>query len=153
MGAAAFAQAQPKAVLAKSDIDSFIKNYTEIVTTIDAHESEFSSLTTDLETQEGAGLTAALLKIRGVSVPKDLRAALSGFGLGNNGFEKVMVILYGAGCLYMENILADLGAQENAEFSKEILKNQVNPMKAAIHTNDLSLIAARFTELLPLLEQ
>jgi hypothetical protein len=153
IGAAAFAQ--PKAILAKSDIDGFIKNYKAIVTTIDKYESEFSFLSEDLEGKEGDDLTAALLKIRSVPVPEDLRAALSRFGLGNNGFEKVMVILYGTSCLYIENMVSTLSTQEaveNAELTKQILENQVNPLKAAIHSNDLSFIAARFTDIFPLLQ-
>ncbi|MDR3200459.1 MAG: hypothetical protein LBT68_03270 [Spirochaetales bacterium] len=42
-GVSAFSQTQPKQVLAKADVDNFIKNFAAIEEVLDSHQGEFSS--------------------------------------------------------------------------------------------------------------
>ena len=152
VGTFAFAQAQPKAILSKSDIDNFVKNYNAIEKVLDAHEDEFSSLEMDFSGMDGKDVTAQIAKIRSFSVSAGLRSKLAAFGLGNNAFEKCMVILYGIGVVYMEEMFASFG-KEGGEEMTAMIKEQINPMKAAIHQGDLTLITSRKADILPILEK
>ena len=156
-GVFAFAQAQPKAVLSKSDIDNFVKNFVEVQETLDAHDDELSSLEMDFSEMEGKSITAAIAKVRSFPVSAGLRTSLARFGLGNNGFEKCMVILYGMSVLYLEEMFAGMsgggqGALDMGEEMAAMIKGQVAPMKTAIHANDFSLLSSRKGDLLPLFE-
>jgi hypothetical protein len=154
-GTFVFAQAKPKAVLAKSDIDNFLKNYEKIVQIIDSHDSEFSSIDMDLSDKEGRELTDAILKARNFSVSAKLREELSALGMGNNGFEKCLVIIFGTGIAFLENMIASIKNMDGGADSKEldeIIKNQINPIKAAIHDSDYKLIVSRKDDLMSILE-
>ena len=147
----AFAQAGPKAILSKGDVDSFIKNYEAIQETLEKHSEEFSSLELDFSNMEGKSITDAVKKVRAFPVPAPLRGELAKFGLGNNAFEKCMVIIYSISVVFMEEMFNSMGgAAGNAEIAA-VIKNQVDPIKAAIHSNDMKLITSRKDELLPLM--
>ncbi|MDR3200885.1 MAG: hypothetical protein LBT68_05445 [Spirochaetales bacterium] len=148
----AFAQAQPKQVLSKADIDNFIKNFEAIQEVLDSNQAEFSSLQKEFDASEGAELTAALAKIRALAVSPRLSSGLSRLGLGNNGFEKVMLIFYGLVAVIIEQTFQESAIAGQPEIAAMIAE-QVKPIKAAIHANDLSLISARAEELSPLLER
>jgi len=148
-----FAFAQPKAVLSASDIDAFIKNYTEIGSTLEAYEDALSSINVDVSNLEGKAITDAINKARGFAVPAELRTKLASFGLGNNAFEKCVVIIYGMASIFMEEFVAafeeEMGINEQ---SAEVRKQTIDPIKAAIHANDLKLISSRKTELMAIAE-
>ncbi|MDR1931601.1 MAG: hypothetical protein LBQ57_02145 [Spirochaetales bacterium] len=150
IGVSAFAQARPKQVLAKADIDNFIKNFDAIQEVLDAHEEELSSLVKELNLAEGSELTAALAKIRGFSVSAALKSGLAQLGMGNNGFEKVMVILYGIATVILDQMFQAMGSEEPEVTA--MIEEQVRPMKAAIHASDLSLLSSRAQELVPLMD-
>ena len=151
MGVFAFAQAQPKAVLSKSDIDNFVKNFEAIQETLDSHEEEFSSLEMDFSGMDGRSITAQISKIRSFPASAELRKKLAAFGLGNNAFEKCMVILYGISVVYMEQMFAVPGGEIDKEMAA-MIDEQIKPIKSAIHAGDMSLIFSRKDDLLPILE-
>ena len=151
VGAFAFAQAQPKAILSRSDVDNFVKNFDDIQEAMDEHEDELSSLTMDFSGMEGAKITAQIATIRGFAASAGLRAKLARFGLGNNAFEKCMVILYGMSVIYVEQMFGMMGGEIDKDMAA-MIDAQIKPIKAAIHASDLSLVSARKDDLLPLLE-
>ena len=151
IGVFAFAQAQPKAILSKADVDTFVKNYAKINEILDSYDAELSSLDTDFSGMAGKTITDMINKARNFSVSAKLRGDLAKFGLGNNGFEKCMVIIYGMTAIYMEEILKGVGGGDNSKEVNDMIKNQINPMKAAIHAGDFKLITAQKDALIALL--
>ena len=150
-GTFVFAQAKPKAVLAKADIDIFIKNYAQIQEILGTYSDELSSIEIDSSEAEGKALTDLILKARGFSASAKLRAEFTRLGLGNNGLEKCLVILFGLGATMLEDMVAEIGGAGSKE-ADNVIKNQVNPIKAAIHANDYKLIQARKDELFSVLD-
>jgi hypothetical protein len=146
----AFAQSQPKQVLAKADIDNFVKNFTAIQELLDAHVDDLTSVTEGMDTFEADDMQATFAKIRSFAVPPDLKKGLSGLGMGDNGFEKIMVILYSVGIVMSDQMLQEMGVEEQE--GAAIIKEQMQSMRDCIHVADMSLIASRSEELMSILE-
>ena len=152
IGSFVFAQAQPRAILAKADIDTFVKNYDAIQEVLDSHTDELSSLEMDFSDMDEKTIIASISKARSFPVSAKLRAALAPFKLGNNAFEKCMVILFGMSVVYLEEMVKEMKNEpEMKEFVAEF-DRQIKPIKAAIHANDLRLINAQKDELLQIFE-
>jgi hypothetical protein len=145
----AFGQTQPKQVLTMADLDSFIRNFTAIEEFFAAHEEEFAPLREELEVTDGADLTAALMKMRGFAVSEEVNSDLAGLGLGSNGFEKIIVITHGIGVVLAGQMLQSL--EEDPEGAR-IVEEQLKSLKDTIHADDVSLIASRAEDLMPLME-
>jgi hypothetical protein len=161
VGVFAFAQTQPKRVLAMKDLDSFVENFEEITDIFDEYDEELGGFMDELSDLTGADLTAGFVKLRNSPVSAGLQTALAKQGMGSNAFEKIIVILYGLGLSRMENELEEMAAEKNSEETDEddgispadaFIMEQVSSLKKAIHTSDLSLIASRLEDFLPLIQ-
>jgi hypothetical protein len=147
-GVFAFAQAQPKAILSNADIDNFVINHKAIGEILEAHTLELSKLNLKFEGVEKKDIPAVFAKIRSHKASAKLQNELAKCGLGNNAFEKSVVLSFGTMIAVLDIFAAmaeELGMSEQA-------KEQIDPLKAAIHANDLKLITLRQEELLPLVE-
>jgi hypothetical protein len=145
-GAAAFAQTQPQAFLSKSDIDIFAENSGKIREILDAHKEEFFSLQDEMAAR-GYPIEEAFTMILEFPVSAKLRAELSGFGLGNTGYEKIIVIYLGTTFAVWEQIVAEeLAGQEEAPQVAGI-RERMARMAAMMHADDLSLISSRVEDL------
>lgn len=147
-----FAQAAPKKVLSSKDVESFATNFEALNGDLDALGDKYDNL---FATDENASPSEILTKLRSTKVPQEIQAILKKNGLGENGFEKLMIITIGFSALEMETYLNEQQAQYGS--SPEIQPyidqgmTQVNELKAAIHKDDLALLAAKHDLLYPLL--
>ena len=149
VGAFAFAQAQPRAVLSKADIDNFVKNYAAI----DEVMSSLPSGDTDIKMDDNEDIGASVAKARNAKIPADASAKLARLGLGNNGFEKCIVISFGTTAVFSEEMFkafAESGLDMN-EGGSDFMKN-IAAMKAAIHINDYNLIKSRIDDLVAVMQ-
>lgn len=150
--AALFAQSAPKKVLATKDVEAFAANFETLNGDLDALGDKYESV---FATDENASPAEILAKLRATKVPSEIQDILKKNGLGENGFEKLMVITIGFSALEMESYLNDQQAQygSSSEFQPYIDKGmtQVKDLKAAIHADDLALLTAKRDLLYPLL--
>ena len=149
LGVFAFAQAQPRAVLSKADIDNFVKNYAAI----DEVMSSLPSGDTDIKMDDNEDIVASVAKARSAKIPADVSARLARLGLGNNAYEKCIVISFGTTAVFTEEMFkafAESGLDMN-DGGSDFLKNIV-AMKAAIHANDYNLIKSRMDDLLTVIQ-
>lgn len=148
----AFAQAQPRAVLSKTDIDNFVKHYAAISEAM----SSLSSLNMDLEGKNETDIKTAIAKARSMNIPADLSAKLAKFGLGNNAFEKCIVVSFGIMAVFMEEMFAGFmglaGTDQSADDGTAEFKKTIAAMKTSIHANDYNLISSRKEELIALMQ-
>jgi hypothetical protein len=126
-----------------------VKNYETIMETLDEHEDEFSALAEGLDTAEGDERTRGLMKLLGAPVSKELQAALSRQGMGNNGFAKTMTILFGLIMVALEDGLLD--ADNSDEEERAEAEEQIALFRKAMNGADVKLISQRKNELMPLL--
>ena len=150
----AFAQTAPKQVLSEKDINGFIKNYEQIMVAFDELGDKYDSLFADIDTSDGFN---AMIKMRSIAVPAEIQDILKKNGLGDNGFEKAMVIIQGVGIIMMEEDFDSLNAEavkdpKIAEYVKEA-REDIKVLKDSIHTKDLALITNKKEELFKLLQQ
>jgi len=146
----AFAQAAPRQILSEQDINNFINNYDRIMDAIDELGDKYDYLFAELQEAEGFD---AIIKLRSIVVPPEVQAILRSHGLGENGFEKAMVIIQGIGLLYMEDAINSMAGNTEpgvAEYIKEI-RDGIKPLKDSISNNDIALINRRKAELFRLL--
>lgn len=150
--AALFAQSAPKKVLSTKDVEAFAANFETLNGDLDALGDKYESV---FATDENASPAEILAKLRATKVPSEIQDILKKNGLGENGFEKLMVITIGFSALEMESYLNDQQAQygSSSEFQPYIDKGmtQVKDLKAAIHADDLALLTAKRDLLYPLL--
>ena len=150
--AALFAQSAPKKVLSTKDVEVFAANFETLNGDLDALGDKYESV---FATDENASPAEILAKLRATKVPSEIQDILKKNGLGENGFEKLMVITIGFSALEMESYLNDQQAQygSSSEFQPYIDKGmtQVKDLKAAIHADDLALLTAKRDLLYPLL--
>jgi hypothetical protein len=149
---ALFAQSAPKKVLSSKDIDAFAANFETLNGDLDALGDKYESV---FAADENATPAEILAKLRTTKVPPEIQSILKKNGLGENGFEKLMVITIGFSALEMESYLNDQQAQygSSPEFQPYLDKGmtQVKELKAAIHADDLALLTAKHDVLYPLL--
>lgn len=138
----------PKKVLTAKDIDIFVAKYPAIEADFEALGDKYDDLLdTDIGDPSLGSFGAAIAQARATKVPAEIAAILKKHGLGENGFEKIMVISFGFVSLEMENVVKE---QVNAPGMTSEMKSymdgalmQVNEMKASIHKDDLALIASK----------
>ncbi len=148
------AQTAPKKVLTGKDIDVFVENFDKIESELNALGDKYEDyFKTEIEPEDGQmpspGKTIALMRAK--EVPAEVKAVFKRHGLGDNGFEKIIVISAGFGALEMESAIRSQ-EQEYAEFPDmatylEAAKSQVAELKASVHKDDLSLLSSRADEL------
>jgi hypothetical protein len=147
-----FAQAAPKKVLSSKDVESFATNFEALNGDLDALGDKYDSL---FATDENASPSEILIKLRSTKVPQEIQAILKKNGLGENGFEKLMIITIGFSALEMETYLNEQQAQygNSPEIQPYIDQGmtQVKELKAAIHKDDLALLESKHDLLYPLL--
>ena len=156
-------QTPPKAVLSKSDIDIFVKNFVKIQTITEdmgKYDKELALTMNKLDEVDGDELKSLLLKIRHYPVPAKLGSELSKLGLGDNAFEKMMVFSFGMAAAFADQmgaVMSSLGSAETEQFfaAAPQFKKQMTlskAYKAAIHESDMTLISSRIGEFMPFMD-
>ena len=149
VGAIAFAQVQPRAVLSNADIDNFVKNYTAISEIMDS----LPSADTDIKTNDDEDIRASVAKARGAKIPADVSARLARLGLGNNAYEKCIVISFGMTAAFTEemvNAMVASGMDTNEGLSD--FRKKIEEMKSSLHANDYNLIKSRIDDLVAVMQ-
>ncbi|MCL2480529.1 MAG: hypothetical protein FWF38_02345 [Spirochaetaceae bacterium] len=154
ISALAFAQTAPKQVLSEKDINSFIVNYKQIMEAFDLLGDKYDHIFEGIDTSEGF---SAMIKMRSVKVPEEIQNILKKNGLGDNGFEKAMVIIQGTGAILVEEDLENLNAEAGkdpriSEYIKEA-RAGIKPLKDSINSKDLDLIKSKKAELFKVLNE
>lgn len=173
---ATFAQTAPQKILSAKDVDAFIANYAAIESDLEALGDKYDkyfdipgltpaavSGATPTQDQGGAAspangpgtgipdMAAAINALRATKVPSEVQAIMQKHGMGENGFEKYIVISYGFGALYLEKMLKmQCSAKTQTPEMKPYLdqaQQSVEQMKATVHSSDLSLVSARLDDL------
>ena len=151
------AQAAPKKVLSGKDIEAFIANFDGIERDMDALGEKYDEYF-EAEDQDGTASPSMIIaQMRARKVPEEVKAILKKHGLGDNGFEKIIVISAGFGALEMDSSIV-AQEQEYADYPEmagylDQAKQQTSELKASIHKDDLSLISARSNELRTLFDE
>ncbi|MCL2704998.1 MAG: hypothetical protein FWE72_02190 [Spirochaetaceae bacterium] len=144
----AFAQTAQKQILSEKDINGFINNYEQIMDAIDNLGDKYDYLFEGIDPNGGF---ESLIKMRSIKVPAEVQDILKKNGLGDNGFEKVMVIIMGTGVILMEDDLDSLAAEAATDPKiKEYLKQArdgIKTLKDSINSKDLDLISSKKNEL------
>ncbi len=138
----------PKKVLTAKDVDIFVAKYPAIEADFEALGDKYDDLLeTDMSDPSTGSFGTAIAQVRATKVPAEIAAILKKHGLGENGFEKIMVISFGFVSLEMENAVKE---QVNAPGMTPEMKSymdgalmQVEEMKSSIHKDDLALIASK----------
>jgi hypothetical protein len=155
VAALVFAQSEPKKVLSAKDVDGFITNYATIEADLDALGDKYAEFFNADTSSEEDDISKMIANTRALKVPDEIQAILKKDGLGDNGFEKFMVITFGFYAIYMEmNLDAEAFLSSEDPEMKAIYDEymaMVNNMKDAIHKDDLKVIEARKDDLLALL--
>lgn len=146
------AQTAPKKILSGKDIDAFVSNFDAIERDFDALGDKYDEYFMTGSGQDAAASpSATIAMMRAKAVPEEVKAILKKHGLGDNGFEKMIVISAGFGALEMDSSIA-AQEQEYADYPEmttylDAAKKQVAELKASIHKDDLSLLSARSSAL------
>ncbi len=150
-----FAQASaPKKVLTSKDIDIFVANYPAIEADFAALGDKYDKLLEpemDMNMSMDDSFSSAVSRARATKVPAEISAILKKHGLGDNGFEKIMVISYGFMTLEWERAIDEqLSAPGMTPEMKSYMAGASEPvyeMKKTIHKDDLALISTKRTAL------
>ncbi|HPO01717.1 hypothetical protein K7J14_05415 [Treponema zuelzerae] len=149
-----WAQEAPKKVLSAKDVSAFISNYDSIQTDMDALGDKYDDFF-DMEDETAADPGAMIAYVRGLSIPAEIQGVFKKNGFGDNGFEKFIVISYGASVIYMEEMMAtqmdEYKDMPEMQAYIEQASAGVKAMRETLHDSDLSLIKARKDELIALL--
>ena len=146
------AQTPPKKVLSAKDIDSFAANFEALNADLDAVGGKYD----DIFGSDGNESPSQILaKLRATKIPAEIQDILRKHGLGENGFEKLMIITIGFSALEMETYLNDqrvqYGDSPDAQPYIDQGMAQVKELKAAISKDDLNLLASKRDLLYPLM--
>lgn len=151
-GTALYAEDAPKKILAAKDIDAFIANFETLNADLDAVGDKYDDV---FKTSEDAGPAQILKDLRKVKVPQEIKDILKKNGLGENGFEKLMVITIGFSAIEMEKYLdAQREQYAQAPDAQEFIDQsmaQVKEIKTVIHKDDLALLTNKREALYPVL--
>ena len=149
VGAIAFSQVQPRAVLSNADITNFVKNYAAISEIMDS----LPSADTDIKMNDDEDIRASVEKARGAKIPADVSARLARLGLGNNAYEKCIVISFGMTAAFTEEMVnAMVASGMDTDEGLSDFRKRIEEMKAAIHSNDYNLIKSRMDDLLTVIQ-
>ncbi len=135
---AAFAQNPPR-VLAQKDIDAFVANFVAINADIDALGDKYDEFFNSGD--EDASMEKFYAAIHSAKVPAEVAAIFRKYGLGDNGFEKAMVISVGFSALESEGTLKqqiEESGMDGAEFREAF--DWIASIKATMHKDDLALV-------------
>jgi len=151
---------RPTKVLAARDLDAFIANYAALDAALAGFGGKYDAWL-DATAAESASanpgeITESIARLRAAVPPAELAATFRRYGLGERGLEKYLVISYGFGALYFAQLM-------DAEFAGKAPEGELRSyveesrrtfaaMRAAIHPDDLALIAARLDRLIKLQE-
>lgn len=157
LGAMLFGQTAPKKVLAAGDVDSFITNFSAMSAEFDALGNSYEDLIPPGAAEEdGISYSSLIAQVRATAVPSEVKAILKKYGLGENGFEKIMVITLGCTALEMDRIVtlqsSDPSVPQEMKGYFDGAKSQIAEMKSAIHPDDLALIKSKLATIIELLE-
>lgn len=161
---ASFAQTAPKKVLAPKDVDAFIANHAAIESDLEAlgdkYDKYFDIPGVGPSAQQGAApsanggmpdMASAINTLRATKAPAEVQSIMQKHGMGDNGFEKYVVISYSFGALYLEKMLKmQSAAQAQTPEMKPYMdqaEQSVKQMKSTVHSADLSLVSARLDDL------
>jgi hypothetical protein len=149
----AFAQTAPKQVLSAGDVNNFIANYDSIMDAFDTLGDKYDYIFKEVEHIPGF---EKLIRMRTIAAPAAIQDILRKNGLGDNGFEKSMVIMQGIALILMEEDLDSLEAEakndpEVMEHVKQA-KREIKPFKDSFNTRDIALINNKKNELFELLK-
>jgi hypothetical protein len=148
-------QSAPKKILSAREVGSFISEKSAIEEDLGALGNKYDDYFADMD----AGSTdeanpdplAAFGKLRAMKIPAEIQDVMKKHGLGDNGFEKYIVITYGFGALYLERqIDAQLTGQEITPEMKPYVDQMrlvATQMKAGVHASDINLISDRYDDL------
>ena len=137
---AAFAQNPPR-VLAQKDIDAFVANFAAINADIDALGDKYDEFFDSGD--EDASLEKFYAAIHSTKVPAEVAAIFRKYGLGDNGFEKAMVISVGFSALESEGTLnrqIEESGMDGAEFREAF--DWIASIKTTLHKDDLALVGS-----------
>lgn len=153
-------QAAPKKILTAKEVGSYIANKKAIEADLEALGDKYSEYFEDIEVEspEASNVdpAVAFADMRAMKIPAEIQAVMKKNGLGDNGYEKFLVITYGFGALYFERqIDAQLAGQTASPEMKPFIdqmKLAAAQMKAGVHSSDLALISARYDDLVAVME-
>jgi hypothetical protein len=155
---ASFAQTAPKKILSAKDVDAFIANHAAIETDLEALGDKYDKYfdipgVNPAPNQGGAvpDMAAEINALRATKVPAEVQSIMQKHGMGDNGFEKYIVISYGFGALYLEKMLKMQSASQAQTPEMKPYMDQaqqrVAQMKATVNSSDLALVSARLDDL------
>jgi len=155
VGVFAFAQTAAKQVLSEKDITSFITNYKQIMVAFDTLGDKYDHLFEGIDPNGGF---ESMVKMRSIKVPAEIEDILRKNGLGNNGFEKSMIIIQGVGVLLMEEDLDMLTADAASKDPKiaasiKEAREGMKILKDSINSKDIDLINKKKEELFTLIQE
>lgn len=145
-----FAQ-EAKAILTAQDIDIVVRNYSSIDAELDMIDEEYDGLL-DFES-DGILNPGFITQLRAIKVPESYQAVFRKFGLGNNGLEKIIVIMIGTTIVSLESMLGEFIAYPEMDNKAAETGLFLSMLKSSIHASDLALIKSRFSELADLFGQ
>ena len=143
-GIQAYSQAQQKKVLSKSDVDNYVKNYEKIQEIMEEYSEEIESF---VDPSEEDSFKSAI-KLRNASVSRNLQNELSKLGLGNNGFEKVIVLMFGTSVMFIEQMMPPEAA---GDAMQNEMMAEIKAIKSAINSEDYNLIKTNSENLMELM--
>jgi len=151
LAALSFAQAPAaKKILTAKDVDVFVAKYPAIEADFEALGDKYDDLLSpDMDDTSAMDFGSVIAQARATKVPAEITAILRKHGLGDNGFEKIMVITFGFMTLEWERVmneqLSDPAMTPEMKSYMAGASEQVNEMKASIHKDDLALISSKRT--------
>lgn len=153
MAAVAFGAPAPKKVLSAKDIDIFLANYEAMSTEFDSMETVNNDLFAEVE---GESVSDMITRFRAITVPDEMQAILKKYGLGANGFDKMLVISLGYRSLVLEDAIVQLEAmvaeQPDMEGYLTMYKDQLTELKTVFHPDDIALLKSKQADLAVLLD-
>lgn len=153
-------QGAPKKILSAREVGSFIAEKSAIEADLESlgnkYDDFFEDMNPESPDEANPDPSAAIAKLRAMKIPAEIQAVMKKHGLGDNGFEKYLVITYGFGALYLERqIDAELAGQEITPEMKpyvDQMKLVATQMKAGVHSSDMSLISERYDDLFAVMD-
>ena len=157
IAATAFAQQAPKKVLSQADINAFNQHIEAINRDLESVESPIDIMEINpMAMDEGNDLTAYITNMRNTPASPAVQAIFRKYGLGDNGFEKYLVILFSVSAEATKREMAevrDLYAvmPEGASFIASI-DSMITQMEAALHRDDRALVLSQIDSLISLID-
>ena len=147
---AVYAQAAPAKILTQNDIESFLSNFEQIQNEMEDLGDKYNDLFDSEDFESGVGL--AIRSARALRMPAEIQAVFNRNGMGNNGFEKMLVITFAISSIEMQETIEEnremySGIPEMEEYMKEF-EQQILDIRSEIHADDLRLVTANRARLL-----